>query len=98
MGDADQAPLRLDLGNAPQQELPEAASLFDLPDCRLDDLFPEPVPAPVPGSFELRPHVQHQRPGRLAPMRPRRLLAVLQSPDRDVTLHPAALELTEVLL
>src|SRR5579863_8001564 len=42
---ADHRPFASDLVEAPQQELPKASGMFDLPEHRLNNLFAQPVAA-----------------------------------------------------
>src|ERR1700757_1302403 len=53
MDSADHRPFASDLVEAPQQELPEASGMFDLPEHRLNDLFAQPVAAAAGGPPEL---------------------------------------------
>src|ERR1700739_4467586 len=62
---ADQRPFASDLVEAPQQELPEASGMFDLPEHRLNDLFAQPVSAAAAGPLELGRHGSLARPARL---------------------------------
>jgi hypothetical protein len=56
LGSADDGPLGTHLVDAAQQELAEAACLFDLPEHRLGQLLAQPVGARVPASLDLRAH------------------------------------------
>src|SRR5574338_1359629 len=48
VGTADETPLTGDLRQAPQQELSEAASLFDLAKHGFDHLLAQPIATPIP--------------------------------------------------
>src|ERR1700751_5979277 len=64
MDSADHRPFASDLVEAPQQELPEASGMFDLPEHRLNDLFAQPVAAAAAGPLELGRHGGLARPAR----------------------------------
>ena len=53
---ADEQSLPVYLFQAPQQELPEASPLLDLPEHRLHRLFAQPVALPSPFRSQLPPH------------------------------------------
>jgi hypothetical protein len=63
---ADQRPLGAHLLKAAQQELPEPARLFDLPEHRPHNLPPEAVAAAMARPFQLAAHGQRQRPAEFA--------------------------------
>ena len=53
MNRADQTPFALRLLKSPQHELPEASSLFDLAEDRLNDGLAQPVPTASAGPCQL---------------------------------------------
>ena len=61
VGGADEGPLAFDLGAAPQQELSEATSKFDLTEDGLDDLLAKAVARAMPTLTEFFPHRSRQR-------------------------------------
>src|ERR1700756_2621001 len=61
---ADHRPFASALVEAPQQELPEASGMFDLPEHRLNDLFAQPVAAAAGGPLWLCCHRGPVRPPR----------------------------------
>jgi len=67
VGGTQQGPFALHVGEPPQQQLAEAARVFDEPEDRLYGLLAQPIPAPPPAAPQLTPHRGGVRaPGRRA--------------------------------
>src|SRR5437899_9275731 len=57
MRQTNQQPLRLDLGQSPQQKLAEATYVFNLSEHRFHDRLPQVVERATLGAFQFVPHL-----------------------------------------
>src|SRR5213593_1617002 len=88
---AHQTPFALDLGEAPEQKLPEAARVLDDPEDGLHRPLAQPVPTAPAAPLQPPPHRRHQRAD-AAPARPGGPSgAVSLASSGDVGPHVAAL-------
>src|ERR1700756_4451528 len=93
---ADHRPFASDLVEAPQQELPEASGMFDMPEHRLDDLFAQPVAAAAAGPLELGRHGGLARPARPLSRPGRMLSAMARAAGSQIRGDAAAGQMGEV--
>lgn len=98
VGTADEAPLTGDLRQAPQQELPEATSLFDLAKHGFDHLLSQMIATTMTGSFQADLHRVDSRPRDGLPYAGGRGLAVPLPTRGDVASHMAASQRLEIVL
>src|SRR5579863_9964346 len=93
---ADHRPFASDLVEAPQQELPEASGMFDLPEHRLDDLFAQPIAAAATGPLKLDRHGGLARPARPLSRTGRILCAMAGAAWSQIRGDTAAAQIGEV--
>ena len=96
---ADHQPLPVHLFQSPQQELPEAPSLFGLSEHRLHCLHPQRVTLPPPFRPQLPPHPvpSRQMARYAAPGRGRDCRSVASPTRSDEGVHPQGIEVIDCL-